>query len=155
MHQWMDAVWMSVSWPMGNNFVVTSAATTASRLKSNRTAHSHDMTCDIAGLNVPETGDISPNFSRARGGQEGTRSSLVYSPLHTVVFIKSQEDRWRFQSEKNQCLCRQTARTSQRSGTVCGESAAEPSEDCFHFAGFLLLPFSRARCHIARFNASV
>lgn len=37
----------------------------------------------------------------------GDLSSLVDSPLHTVVFIKSQQDRWRFQSEKNQCLCRQ------------------------------------------------
>lgn len=41
--------------------------------------------------------------------------------------------------EKSVSLQTETARTSQRSGTVCRESAAEPTEDCFHFAGFLLL----------------
>lgn len=71
---------------------------------SNTAARSHDMKCDIAELNVPETGDMSLNFSRARGGNRG---SSVYSPLHTVMFIESQQDRWRFQSERNQCLCRQ------------------------------------------------
>lgn len=148
MHQWMDAVWMSVSWPTGNYFVVTSAATTASWLKSNSTAHSRDVQCDIAELNVPETGNMSLNFSRARGGK---RSSLVYRPLHTVVFIKSQQDRWRFQSKRNQCLCRQRQPEHPRGVAQSVEKVLQsPLKTAFILQGF----FSFSRCHITRFYVS-
>lgn len=123
----------------GGLFVVTSAATTASWLKSNRAAHSHDMKCDIAEPNVPETGDMSRNFSRARGGNG---SSLVYSPLHTVVFIKSQQDRWRFQSDRNLCLCRQRQPEHPRGAAQSVEKVLQsPLKTAFILQGFFSFPF--------------
>lgn len=75
----------------------------------------------------------------------GDLSSLADRPLHTVVFIKSRQDRWRFQTERKiwVSLQTETARTSQRSGTVCPPpSAAGSSKDRFHFLGLLLYAFA-------------
>lgn len=137
-HRFKMTVWVFVSRSVGNYFVVTPAVMTAVM------AHTHwenflmwhvtmlSYLClrqDILVLTSAEPEEVW-----------GDPSSLVDSPLHTVVFIKSWQGRWRFSvREKSVSLQTERARTSQRSGTVCLRSAAEPHWRLLSFCGIYSL----------------